>query len=238
MDFTSRHSQSERTQSPAPAATPSPASQNTASKAPKVHVEINQSKLWRIVYGTLLIVGVLLIASVLLLLYTERPKPESEFIKSAQLQAVFLNTNPNQVYFGNLKAVNSDYLVLTNIYYLQTSGTNTNTTPSNSSVSLVKLGCELHQPYDQMIINRSEVNFWENVKDDSQVAKAVSSFEKANPNGQKCTTQTSTTTNNDVQQGGPSTQNSTTNSNTSDTTTNKSSNTTNSNSSTNTTTKQ
>jgi hypothetical protein len=222
MDFTNRHSQSERAHAPAQAATADPVATTGGGKAPKVHVELNQSKLWRVVYGTLLIVGVLLIAAVLVLLYTERPKPESDFVDSSKLQAVFLNTNPNQVYFGNLKSVNSEYFVLTNIYYLQTSSTSGTAAASNGNVSLIKLGCELHQPYDQMMINRDEVTFWENIKDDSQVAKAVATFEKANPNGQKCTTQTST---NSTVQGGASTQNtnsSTTNNSTTNSTTNSS----------------
>jgi hypothetical protein len=50
----------------------------------------------------------------------------------------------------------------------------------------VKLGCELHAPFDQMVINRDQVTFWENLQDDGQVAKAVATFKKENPNGQKC----------------------------------------------------
>jgi hypothetical protein len=116
------------------------------------------------------------------------------------LQAVFLNTG--QVYFGDIKSLNSKYLVLKNIYYLQTSnnGSTTSTTAANTNVSLVKLGCELHSPYDQMIINREQVTFWENLQDSGQVAKAVKTFEQQNPNGQKCadqsTSNNASTTNN------------------------------------------
>jgi uncharacterized membrane protein YgcG len=116
---------------------------------------------------------------------------ESKYVDTSKLQAVFLNTG--QVYFGNIKTLNNNYFVLTNIYYLQTtsSGTSTTTSSANTSVSLVKLGCELHQPYDQMVINRSQVTFWENLQSDGQVAKAVATFEKDNPNGQKCSDQSS-----------------------------------------------
>ncbi|HEY4963550.1 MAG TPA: hypothetical protein VIH90_02530 [Candidatus Saccharimonadales bacterium] len=116
-------------------------------------------------------------------------KGESNYIDTNKLQAVFLNTG--QVYFGNLKTLNSSYGVLDNIYYLQTSsGSSSSTTSSaNTSVSLVKLGCELHAPLDQMIINRSQITFWENLSPSGQVAKAVVTFEKANPNGQKCSDQ-------------------------------------------------
>jgi len=85
---------------------------------------------------------------------------------------------------------------------LQTSnnGSTTSTTAANTNVSLVKLGCELHSPYDQMIINREQVTFWENLQDSGQVAKAVKTFEQQNPNGQKCadqsTSNNASTTNN------------------------------------------
>lgn len=135
-------------------------------------------------------VAILLLA-VALVVATGGPKPENKYVDSGRLQAVFLNTG--QVYFGNIKSLNANYFVLTNIYYLQTSnsGTAASSTNSNTSVSLVKLGCELHEPLDQMVINRTQVTFWENLGDNGQVAKAVSTFEKQNPNGQKCADQSS-----------------------------------------------
>jgi hypothetical protein len=116
---------------------------------------------------------------------------EYSYVDTNKLQAVFLETG--QVYFGNLKALNDKYAVLTNIFYLQTSsGSSTSSTSSsNSSVSLVKLGCELHMPYDQMVISQSQITFFENLQSDGQVAKAVATFEKENPNGQKCADQSS-----------------------------------------------
>jgi len=133
---------------------------------------------------------VLLIALVASIAFSTNDN-ENKYVDTSKLQAVFLGTG--QVYFGNIKALNDKYFVLTNIYYLQTSSSSTSTTATaaNTSVSLVKLGCELHEPYDQMVINRSQVTFWENLQSDGQVAKAVTAFEKANPNGQKCTDQSS-----------------------------------------------
>ncbi len=122
-------------------------------------------------------------------------KPESKFVDSSKLQAVFLNTG--QVYFGNIKTLNSKYFVVSNIYYLQTSNSASGSTSNaNTSVSLVKLGCELHEPYDQMVINRDQVTFWENLQDNGQVAKAVSTFKKQNPSGQKCADQSSSSSSN------------------------------------------
>lgn len=123
-------------------------------------------------------------------------KSEDKYVDTNKLQAVFLNTG--QVYFGNVKALNSRYFVLTNIYYLQSSNTGAagSSSSANSNVTLVKLGCELHEPYDQMVINASQVTFWENLQTNGQVAKAVATFEKQNPKGQKCADQSSSASTN------------------------------------------
>lgn len=131
---------------------------------------------------------------------------EDKYVDSTKLQAVFLNTG--QVYFGKIKQLNSKYFVVSNIYYLQTSGgaSADKAAASNTSVSLVKLGCELHEPYDQMVINRDQVTFWENLQDNGQVAQAVKTFVKQNPSGQKCADQSSsagTNSSNNVQSATP-----------------------------------
>jgi len=147
---------------------------------------------------------VILIIAVIGVISFGNSSNEGKYVDTSKLQAVFLNTG--QVYFGNIKALNTKYFVLTNIYYLQTSSSSSSSSTSSASnnVSLVKLGCELHQPYDQMVINSDQVTFWENLQSTGQVAKAVATFEKDNPNGQKCSDQSSssTSTTNAVQSAG------------------------------------
>jgi hypothetical protein len=113
-------------------------------------------------------------------------KSENSYVDDSKLQAVFLNGG--QVYFGDINNLNSDYLSMSNIYYLRVNQqVQPNQSTSNANdVSLVKLGCELHGPQDNMVINREQVIFWENLKDDGQVAKAVAEYVKQNPDGQKC----------------------------------------------------
>jgi hypothetical protein len=157
-------------------------------------------------------VVILLVGLIVLMIATNsNKKSESSYVDDSKLQAVFLNTG--QVYFGNIKSLNSDYFVLTNIYYLQTSNSGSNTANQNANVSLVKLGCELHEPLDQMVINSDQVTFWENLGTNGQVAKAVDQFEKENPQGQKCADQSSSASTNS----GNSAQNATTNNGSSDT---------------------
>lgn len=157
--------------------------------------------------GMLAAVVILISAIIVLTVGGSNTDSENKFVDSSKLQAVFLNTG--QVYFGNIKTLNSKYFVVKNIYYLQTSGGGSTAanTSANSSVSLVKLGCELHRPEDQMVINRAQVTFWENLGDNGQVAKAVTTFEKQNPGGQKCSDQSSsasTDSSNSVQSAGNS----------------------------------
>lgn len=120
---------------------------------------------------------------------------QAKYVKKGNLQAVFLNGG--QVYFGNITNLSKDYLTVSNVYYLRVNQAvqpdNKPAATNNNDVSLVKLGCELHGPEDRMVVNQSQVIFWENLKTDGQVAKAVAQFQKQNPNGQDCTAQKATT---------------------------------------------
>lgn len=100
-------------------------------------------------------------------------------------QAVFLTNG--QVYFGNLTGIGGEYAELTNIYYLQvqsqpqTSGDQaaaSQVNDTNSQVSLTKLGSELHGPTDKMNIAKDQILFWEDLKNDSSVVKAITEHKK------------------------------------------------------------
>ena len=125
----------------------------------------------------------LIIASVMFIgAYTVRAfgaVTASAAVKSKQYQAVFLTNG--QVYFGKLSKVDSSYVVLKDIYYLQVQQTvqpkdSSTTANNNSQVSLAKLGGELHGPEDVMYISRQQVLFWENLKTDGKVAKAIADY--------------------------------------------------------------
>ncbi len=137
-------------------------------------------------------VAIVLLALLIFLGFGTNNNNDSKYVQTSKLQSVFLNTG--QVYFGYIKNISASTVVLQDIYYLQTSGSGSSASTSATNVSLVKLGCELHAPIDQMLINRSQITFWENLSPTGQVAKAVATFEKSNPNGQKCTNSTSTST--------------------------------------------
>lgn len=156
------------------------------SKQPRRLLESLLTKWASLILGAMIVI---LLVAVTLVVASAQPKSQANYVYSNKLQAVFLNTG--QVYFGNIQSINPQYLVLTNIFYLQTNKSNSSSS-SNNNVSLVKLGCELHAPYDQMVINMQQVTFWENLRSSGQVAKAVAQYYKEYPHGQTCSNQTTT----------------------------------------------
>lgn len=112
----------------------------------------------------------------------------NKFVDKSKMQAIFLNGG--QVYFGKITSQNDKTMQVGEIYYLrvnqQVQPDGSAAQNANQNISLVKLGCELHGPQDSMVINQEQIIFWENLKDDGQVAKAVAEYKKANPGPQKC----------------------------------------------------
>jgi hypothetical protein len=99
---------------------------------------------------------------------------------SGDYQAVFLNNG--QVYFGKLK-YQRGWIKLKDVYYLQVTdplqgaeereNISVNT---EQNIQLIKLGSELHGPEDEMFIEKNEVMFWENMKDDSKVLQSIRDY--------------------------------------------------------------
>lgn len=192
MDFSNRDAQ----QPQSPAARSAAGGQGSLSQSggKRNKRDRKAGEWWRL--GTVLVVAAIavLIAAVIVVVIAggDSVKAEDKYVDTNKLQAVFLNTG--QVYFGHVQSLNDKYFVVNDIYYLQATsgnGSSSSASTSGSNVTLVKLGCELHRPYDQMVINSDQVTFWENLQSDGQVAKAVSTFQQQNPNGQKCADQSS-----------------------------------------------
>lgn len=105
-------------------------------------------------------------------------------IDGGKYQAVFFTNG--QVYFGKLQAESGGYMKLTDIYYLQSNSSddqskNPQATSSdqNSNVQLIKLGNEIHGPEDEMIINKDQLLFYENLKPDGKVAQSIGQYKKS-----------------------------------------------------------
>lgn len=107
-----------------------------------------------------------------------KEKAKNTNIDDTTYQAVFLDNN--QIYFGHLKNIDSQYPELTNVYYVQlTENAAANSKGNQKSIPtgrLVKLGeVEAHGPKDTMIINKDHILFWENLRPDSQIVQAIRS---------------------------------------------------------------
>jgi len=99
--------------------------------------------------------------------------------------AVFLSNG--QVYFSKVDKQARDFTILSDIYYLRVQralqpGAEGEQPQEQQSISLVKLGSELHGPQDKMIINNEHILFIEELKEDSKVVVAIDKDkeEKAN----------------------------------------------------------
>src|SRR3989338_4625865 len=89
---------------------------------------------------------------------------KKSFIDPDVYQSIFLTND--QIYFGRLKNISSDYLILSDVYYVKVN--------ENGAGQLVKLGAgEPHSPKNEMIINQDQVLFWENLRSDSAVVKTI-----------------------------------------------------------------
>ncbi len=93
-------------------------------------------------------------------------------------QAVFLDNG--QVFFGKLKNTNGEYLVLEGAYYTKKADVPEDATDEQkaaieANVSLSKVGNEVYGPDTTMSIRSEQVLFWQNLKSDSKVGKAIES---------------------------------------------------------------
>lgn len=143
-----------------------------------------------IVAAVAAVVVMVLIVVVLLAVKNSNSNNTSAAIDSSKYQAVFFTNG--QVYFGKLHTFNSEYLKLTNIFYLQTQNQNSSTsstdsknpqqttTSQQSTPTLIKLGSEVHGPEDEMMIAKDQVLFFENLKSDGTVAQSIQKYQ--NPN--------------------------------------------------------
>lgn len=104
-------------------------------------------------------------------------------IDADKYQAVFLSNG--QVYFGKLTIVNNDFMKLTNVFYLErqlTTGTedaakqestDQQATNGDNNFQLLKYSDVLYGSEDAMIISKSDIIRYENLRSDGVVAKAI-----------------------------------------------------------------
>jgi len=168
MDLRSPH----RTQVPPRSNTASAAQQTSAPQRTRQR-RFSSKKVIATVVAALVVLGVL----TAYLLYANGPAS----VKSDQYQAVFLTNG--QVYFGKITSYGRDMVTIKDIYYLQqpvnVQDQEKKDQPQQNQLTLTKLGNELHGPEDAMFIERSQILFWENVKNNSRIVQAIDEEKKS-----------------------------------------------------------
>ena len=130
---------------------------------------------WVLIISVIIIIG-LLIYLVLQNFINNQAGGLSE--NKAQWQAIFLSNG--QVYFGQVVSENNDSVIIQNIYYLQDKiSLHQGADQLPKDFPLVKLGNEVHGPYDEMRINRQHIIFVEDLRQDGKIMQAIQKY-KAN----------------------------------------------------------
>jgi hypothetical protein len=191
MDFSSRVGQARQQQPATHAGAPAATAQGGSVAHTSRKKMIGGPRWFRVTLVALIACIAILVIAIAFSFYANG-SGEAKYISSNEYQAVFLNNG--QVYFGKIKTLNDHFFNLTNIFYLSTQSAQpaaSGKTATSSKFSLVKLGCELHGPQDQMLINAGQVTFWENLRNNGQVVQAISKWYQQNPNGLNCSSSTS-----------------------------------------------
>lgn len=182
MDFRRESNRPASRPAQADRSTPGPALQNSGNQVPPHHINVQNNSGKK--HFLSLAVATLLLLSAGFGLGKFAPVLEGEYgrVDTSKHQAVFLTND--QVYFGKIVSISDDVVVMKEIYYLQKGAEQTTDAKEaaaptqQSNMSLAKLGNELHAPEDIMQINKDQVLFWENLKDDGKVVQAIKAYKK------------------------------------------------------------
>ena len=163
--------------------------------------------------GFILLLGVVVVVALLIVLLIFGKGGEKKYLNTNNYQAVDISVGGSnggdQIYFGKITNLSDSFMVIQNVFYIPAS-------QNSSNITLEPLVCQIDTPYDQMIVNRSSVNWWENLQSSSQVVKSITNYEKTATASTTCpTSSNSTSSSNSTTGSTPSSTSSTTPSSTS-----------------------
>ncbi len=123
------------------------------------------------VTGMVVILAVIIILAVIAFQVLQPADSLAAQVNSRDYQAVFLTSN--EVYFGKLDVPSGNFVYLRHVYRL----TEQPASRSGKSLqrTLVKITSDVHDPLDQMIINRSTILYVENLNPNGQAAHLLDS---------------------------------------------------------------
>lgn len=97
------------------------------------------------------------------------------FLEDKAYYAFFLTND--QVYFGHIKKTDATTIEITDVYYLRTNSNLSDKAlqddETNLHVTLIKLGQEIHGPMNKMFLNRQQILFWEQLREDGRIVSTI-----------------------------------------------------------------
>lgn len=99
------------------------------------------------------------------------------YMRYTAWRGVFLTNN--QAYFGHVLWVPfSSTVTLRDVYYVQMSGPIQPASEGNQpQLTVIKLGSEIHGPRDVMMIPKSSVLFFEDLRADAPIVRAIEEYQ-------------------------------------------------------------
>lgn len=97
-------------------------------------------------------------------------------IDTSKYQVVYLVNG--QAYFGKLQNTSGDFLVVKSPYIAQSvenAASDSTESAGSTQTTILKVTDQVYGPDDSIAIKSSQVAFWQNLRDDSKVTKAIDS---------------------------------------------------------------
>ena len=113
---------------------------------------------------------VLIVAFVTILIMKAVPAQQ---IDAGKYQVVYMTNG--QAYFGKLQNTGGDFLVMKSPYIAQSVASGDDESSDSTQTTLLKVTDQVYGPEDSIAIKSSQVAFWQNLRDDSKVTKAIDS---------------------------------------------------------------
>lgn len=98
---------------------------------------------------------------------------------SSEYQAVFLSNS--QVYFGKIVDRNSENIYLEEVYYLKVdSEKSLEEIEQEADMSILRIVNDIHGPEDSVELNKDNVLYVENLREDSEIVNAIQEYKGGN----------------------------------------------------------
>lgn len=94
-------------------------------------------------------------------------------IDSSTYQVVTLDNG--KTYFGKLRFLNNDYVLLEDVYFLKTSfeEEETEEADAGTTIALQRIRNQLYEPADDLYIRAEDITSWQNLQRQSRIVQAI-----------------------------------------------------------------